>query len=337
MRQDFDSLLVYHMRIVTIALLFFTLLAGNTYAQQDSTAQQGNDTSISGSNANRLPFLDSVALAMQQRDQFVSDSLASVYIRPGNPLRRNLLVDTLLKTNLYKGSNNFLDIPHESKNLLKEGHSRKTRDQWVIVTIIGLLLYTGLLNRIMSKDVESVWQSFYSKRVLSQVGKEDSIINGWTFIALFLLFGLIFGLFLYQLAQYKGVYYSINGVRLFVSFSLIILIALAVKFLIVKFLGFVFNINKLVTEYLSTLYLTYFNIGFVFLPVTVCFCLLTAELINYILWIALVLAVVIFVWQYLRSSVNIVSGILFHKFYLIVYLCALEICPVLILIKALNI
>ena len=189
----------------------------------------------------------------------------------------------------------------------------------------------------MSKDVESVWQSFYSKRVLSQVGKEDSIINTWTFIGLFLLFGLTLGLFLYQLAQYKNIYYSINGVRLFVSFSLIILIALAIKFLIVKFLGFVFNINKLVSEYLSVLYLSYFNIGFVFLPVTVCFCLLASELISYILWIALVLAIVIFIWQYLRSSVNIVSNILFHKFYLVVYLCALEICPILILIKALNI
>ncbi|HEY9002306.1 MAG TPA: DUF4271 domain-containing protein [Mucilaginibacter sp.] len=325
------------MRIVVIVLLIFTFLAGNAHAQQDASAPQGYDTSISGNNANRLPFLDSVALAMQQREQFVADSLATIYVRPGNPLRRNLLVDTLLKMNLYKGSNNFLDIPHESKNLLKEGHSRKTRDQWVIATIIGLLLYTGLLNRIMSKDVESVWQSFYSKRVLSQAGKEDSIINAWTFIALFLLFGLIFGLFLYQLAQYKGVYYSINGVRLFVSFSGIILAALAIKFLIVKFLGFVFNINKLVTEYLSTLYLTYFNIGFVFLPVTVCFCLLAAELISYILWIALVLAIVIFIWQYLRSSVEMVSNILFHKFYLIVYLCALEICPILILIKALNI
>src|ERR1700759_1531739 len=108
------------MRIITIALLLFTFLAGNARAQQDASAQQGDDTSISGNNPNRLPFLDSVALAMQQRDQFVADSLATIYVRPGNPLRRNLLVDTLLKMNLYKGSNNFLDIPHESKNLLKE-------------------------------------------------------------------------------------------------------------------------------------------------------------------------------------------------------------------------
>ena len=42
-----------------------------------------------------------------------------------------------------------------SKSILKEGHSRHTRDQWVIVIIIGLLLYTAILNRVMSKDFES--------------------------------------------------------------------------------------------------------------------------------------------------------------------------------------
>jgi hypothetical protein len=325
------------MRLIALVILFFTLLAGNTYAQQDSSALKNGDTALLNSHqGGHLPFLDSVAQAIQLRQDFVSDSLATMYIRPADPLRHNQLVDSLFKKYLYTG-HNFLDIPRASKSLLKEGHSRQTRDQWVIVTIIGLLLYTALLNRVMSKDFESVWQSFYSKRMLSQVSKEDSIINTWTFIGLFLLFGLTFGLFLYQLAQYYQVYYSINGVRLFVSLSLIILILFAIKFLVVKFLGFVFNINKLVSEYLSVLYLTYFNIAFVFLPVTVCFCLLTTQLIPYILGIALVLIVIIFTWQYLRSSVNIISNILFHKFYLFVYLCALEICPILILIKALNI
>lgn len=321
---------VYPMRFIAITFLFFTLLAGKTYAQDNDTS------SAQSSQAARLPFLDSVAQAIQQRQQFVSDSIASVYIRPADPLRHNKLIDSLFKKYLYQG-NNFLDIPASSKSLLREGHSRQTRDQWVIAVIIGLLLYTAILNRIMSKDFESVWQSFYSKRMLSQVSKEDSIINSWTFICLFLLFGLTFGLFLYLLAQYYHVYYSISGVRLFTSLSLIILILFAIKFLVVKFLGFVFNINKLASEYLSVLYLTYFNIAFVFLPVALCFSLLTNQLIPYILAIALILIIVIFVWQYIRSSVNIISNILFHKFYLFVYLCALEICPILILIKALNI
>ncbi|MDB5136208.1 MAG: hypothetical protein JWP37_2811 [Mucilaginibacter sp.] len=324
------------MRFIVLSFLFFILLAGKSYAQ-DLSGLKDSDTSIMRSAKNgHLPLLDSVAQAIQVRDEFVSDSIATMYIRQADPARHNQLVDSLFKKYLYKGYG-FLDIPSTSKSLLREGRGRQTRDQWVVVIIIGLLLYTAVLNRIMSKDFESVWQSFYSKRMLTQVSKEDGLISSWTFVALFLLFGLTFGLFLYQLAAYYHVFYSISGFQLFIWLSFIIIALFAVKFLILKFIGFVFNINKLVSEYLSVLYLTYFNIAFVFLPVAVCFSLLTNQLIPYILAIALILIIIIFIWQYLRSSVNIISNILFHKFYLFVYLCALEICPILILIKALNI
>jgi hypothetical protein len=323
------------MRVIAFSVLFFMIISLKTYARQDTATIKSNDTTISGQQK-RLPFLDSVALAMQLQQQQAQDSLTSVYIRPADSLREDQLVDSLLKHDLYTGTN-YLDIHTKSASRLKEGSSRPSRDRWVLVIIIGLLLYTAALNRLMSKDVESVWSSFYSKRVLSQVSKEDTMIGSWTFIGLFLLFGLTFGLFLYQFSAYQHVYYTISGFPLFISLTFIILVLFAVKFLIVKFLGFVFNIKKVVTEYLSVSYLTYFNIAFVFLPVAVCFSLLADGFIPYVLWLAYGVIAAIFVWQYLRGSVEIISNILFHKFYLIVYLCALEICPVLILIKALKI
>ena len=313
------------------------LLANQCFAQQDTLSPQKNDSSTLKSARYRpIPLLDSVAIATAARDQFIADSIATFYIKPGDPLRRNLLTDTLLKMYLYKG-HGFWDMPLTSKSYLREGKSRQTRDQWIIVIIIGLLIYTAVLHRLMHKDFESVWLSFYNKRMLTQVSKEDNLISFWTFVGLFLLFGLTFGLFLYQLAAYYHVFYRIGGLQLFAFLSFTIIILFAAKFLLLKFIGYVFDINKLVSEYLSVLYLTYFNIAFVFLPVVVCFCLVSAAVIPFILAAALVLIVIIFIWQYIRSSVNIISNILFHKFYLFVYLCALEICPILILIKALNI
>ncbi|MBS1527784.1 MAG: DUF4271 domain-containing protein [Bacteroidetes bacterium] len=321
------------MRLAYTGFLLLMLLSVKVYAQQDTSALPLNDTV---GQAGQLPFLDSVAAAMQQRQQFVADSMAMRFIAPGDSLRHNNLVDTLLKKYLYHGRD-FLDIPAAHNSYLEEGKLRQTRDPWIIIIIAALLLYTAVMHNIMGKDFESIWQSFYSRRMLSQVSKEDGFISSWTFLALFLLFGFTFGLFLYQLAAYYHVYYSISGFQLFISLSLIILILFAVKFLIVRLLGFVFNIGKLVGEYLSVLFLTYINISFVFLPVALCFSLLSSRYIPYVLTAALIMAVIIFIWQYLRSSVNIISNILFYKFYLIVYLCALEICPVLILIKALKI
>jgi hypothetical protein len=323
------------MRFIVLCFFFIVSCCMAAYAQEDSTVHPAPRI-ITPAQPGSMQVLDSVILATAARKKFVEDSLAFQYIKyPDSTLSREV-TQKYLNDHLYQGKG-FLDIPFKSKSTLRNGHTRQTRDQWIIIIIISLVLYAALLNIIFNKNIKNVFLSFYSKRALTQAGKDDAQINFWAFIGLFLLFGLTFGLFLYQLASYKSIYYSVSGFRLFTSFVLVILLLFAMKFLVLKFVGFIFDIQKLVTEYVSILYLTYFNIAFVFLPVTVCFSLLAAQFIPILLAIAIVLIVIIFTWLYLRSSVNIISNFRFHKFYLFIYLCALEICPILILIKALNI
>ena len=328
------------MRFIALCLLFIVAGSFVGYAQQDTTVVHQPVTTryqtITPAQPGSMQVLDSVILATANRKKFVEDSLAFQYIKYPDSTINPEYARQFIRDNIYHG-NQFLDIPFKSKSALGDGHSRHTRDQWIITLIIGLLIYTALLNIILNKDIKSVFLSFYSKRAIVQAGKDDVQINFWAFVGLFLLFGLTFGLFLYQLASYKNIYYSVSGFRLFSSLVLIVLLLFAGKFLVLKSIGFVFDIQKLVTEYVSVLYLTYFNIAFVFLPVTICFSLLAAPFIPLLLAIAIILIAIILVWLYLRSSVNIISNFRFHKFYLFIYLCALEICPILILIKALNI
>ncbi len=323
------------MRFIVICFLFIVTGSLAGYAQEDTTVRQVPRI-ITPAQPGSMQVLDSVILATAARKKFIKDSLAFQYIKYPDSTANRAVAQKYLQDHLYHG-NGFLDIPFKSKSTLRNGHSRQTRDRWIIIIIIGLVLYAALLNIIFNKNIKNVFLSFYSKRALVQAGKDEAHINFWAFIGLFLLFGLTFGLFLYQLASYKSIYYSVSGFRLFTSFVLVILLLFAIKFLVLKFVGFIFDIQKLVTEYVSVLYLTYFNIAFVFLPVTVCFSLLAAQFIPILLTIAIVLIIIIFTWLYLRSSVNIISNFRFHKFYLFIYLCALEICPILILIKALNI
>ncbi|HEY9196712.1 MAG TPA: DUF4271 domain-containing protein [Mucilaginibacter sp.] len=306
------------------------------FAQQDTTAATKARPEYRRTNAGGNSLLDSVANAMQVRKLFVADSMAMRYIRMPDSTTRSRYADSLLASVMYKGYG-FLDLHLKTKSKVKDGRARPMRDPWVIVTIIGLSLYTAILNITLNNDVRFVLQSFYSKRVITQAGKEEGLVSTWAFLGLFLLFCLTFALFLYQLASYKGVYYSVSGSRLFVWLTIIVIGLFFLKFVVLKFLGFVFDINKLVTEYLNILHLSYFNIAFVFLPVVICFSLLANQYIHALLTLTLIIVVIIFVWQYLRSSVNIISTFRFHKFYLFTYLCALEICPILILIKALNI
>ncbi|WP_184547981.1 DUF4271 domain-containing protein [Mucilaginibacter sp. FT3.2] len=324
------------MRFFTCCFLLILWSISAAYAWQDTVKTSAKAPVYRRIATGGNSLLDSVANAMQARKLFVADSIAMRYIRIPDANTSSEFTDSLLAHTLYKGYG-FLDINLKTKGKVKDGISRPSRDPWVVMIIIALLLYTAMLNIAMNSDVSFVLQSFYSKRVLSQAGKEEAMVSPWAFFGLFLLFCSTFSLFLYQLAGYKGVYYTVSGSRLFVLLTIGVITLFALKFIVLKLLGFIFDINKLVSEYLNILHLTYFNIAFVFLPVIICFSLLGTQYIHVLLTLTLIIIIIIFIWQYIRSSVNIISTFRFHKFYLFTYLCALEICPILILIKALNI
>jgi hypothetical protein len=323
------------MRLIALSFLMMLCVVFAAFGQQDTSAvRKAPSYRHIGTSGNSL--LDSVANAMQARKLFVADSIAMRFIQIPDSSTTSEFTDSLLARTQYKGYG-FLDIHLKTKGKVRDGLGRPQRDPWVVAVIICLLLYTAMLNITLHSDVSFVWHSFYSKRVLSQAGKEEGVVSLWAFLGLFLLFCLTFSLFLYQLAAYKGVYYVVSGSRLFVLLTIGVIALFALKFVVLKLLGFVFDINKLVNEYLNILHLTYFNIAFVFLPVVICFSLLGTQYIHVLLTLTIIIVIVIFLWQYLRSSVSIISTFRFHKFYLFTYLCALEICPILILIKALNI
>ena len=280
------------------------------------------------------PFLpDSVVNANRQK--FVSDSLSMGYLIPDSSKMKNAALDSILKI----GENTLLFTQSAaSKKIVsgKIGAVRASRGSWVIILLIGLVIYTGLLNLFFGSDLKSMLQSFYSKRSISQTDKETGLINSRAFAGLFLLFCLTLGLILYQLAGYYKKTYPLSGFDLFLSFAGVVGILVAVKIILLKIIGFIFDIAGVVSEYLAVLNLTYFGLSFVLLAASICFSLLAKQFIPQLLVVSLGLTVIILLWQYLRSSLNIISDFRFHKFYLFIYLCALEICPVLILIKALN-
>jgi len=323
------------MRLTICCFLITCCLCFAVCAQPDSAAKHDTTGSFARRQQARVNA-DSVAavVAKQNRDQITADSLGMVLFKPDS-LRENKFL-TILHTNPFAIVNSFSNISAASGQTLVTGNVRHYRNPWLIITVIGLLIYTAFLNLLLGKDINLVFRSFYNKHVASQMDKEGGVINARAFIGLFVLFSFTFGLFLYQLTVFYGVSYSLEGFRLFIFLSVLTALLFALKFLVLKFIGFVFDVSKVVSEYIAILNLTYFNIAFVLLAVGVCFSLISNIYIQGLLFFTEGIIVIIFAWQYLRNSVNIISNIRFHKFYLFIYLCALEICPILILIKALN-
>jgi predicted membrane channel-forming protein YqfA (hemolysin III family) len=144
------------------------------------------------------------------------------------------------------------------------------------------------------------------------------------------------GMYLYLSGKYLQLSYPVDGFELFLLLSSLVIVLFTLKIIALRLLGFLFDIRHYVREYVAILYLSYLNIALIFLPLLIAFSLTPNEYAGIYGYIAIFILVLIFALQFFRAGANILSNYRFPKVYLIIYLCALEFCPLIILFKALR-
>ncbi len=279
--------------------------------------------------------------AMLARQKFVVDSvMRHTWLIPDSLLNRYIIIDSILKANVrvLKKNEPWYELHGMGKaeSFYKIGRPVPKGESWVLGFMLFLLLLFGVLRISFHKQLGDIIQAFYSNRVLNNLYKEDNLFTSWPFLFLFIQFGFTLGMFLYLISQYYQTSYGAGGVQFFVTISVMIVILYALKIFVLRGLGRLFNIQKLVHEYITVLYLSYFNISLIFIPLVVAFALAPLRYGMYFISIAAMLLTVIFLFQFIRAGYNILSNNRFSKVYLFLYFCALEICPILIVIKAIG-
>ncbi|MFD1629500.1 DUF4271 domain-containing protein [Pseudopedobacter beijingensis] len=314
-------------------IFLFLVLVPSTQAQVDSARAETSDTLVKTKKVYRVK-VDSAALAQAQH---MRDSLRWAFLRP-DPHRENLFVKEMLEKNIIEDVS-FLSLGQQSivkKGNLDEGKPIKKYPAWEILILIFLIVCFGVLRFVFGKNMAMVFQAFYDDRILSQLNKEENIFSSWYFLFSYVLYSLFIGLFLYILFNRFGFLPTVEGFNLFVLASFSFAIALGVKIVGLRFLGFFFNVQRVTREYINCIYLSFFNVSLLFIPLIICLTL-TSNSNYWVLWGGILFVALGFGLQLLRVVVHIMSSYKLSKFYLFLYLCAFELCPIIILIKALNI
>ena len=268
----------------------------------------------------------------------VSDSLAVMYIKYPDPNRKNRFIDSLMK--LYQVKN--LDFIAWAKQFGRpinhdgEGKLRKHGQSWVLVVILCLVLGFAVLRIAYRNDINMLMNAFFDHRFLAQQTSAGGFFTSWPFMLLFVLFGFTIGMYLYLIGSYLQLSYAFSGVQWYVILSLLIMGLLILKVYVLRFLGFVLMVQKAVRVYTSILFLSYFHAALLFLPLIVAFSLSSSAYAVLFIYAGMAIALFITVFQAIRGAIHVLSHYPFSKLYLFIYFCALEICPMLVLIKVLR-
>lgn len=316
--------------------IYILLILCCFYSAQAISIPQDTVLNDSGVNFERRKtiIIDS---AKQARLTFLRDSATYAYLKP-DPNRANQFTDSLLKTVLV--IDRFLLTPAKYIKIKSNNYGFGeiiTKDPiWFLLTSITLLIFFGIIKILFKKEVDLIFRAYFDNRTLNQINKEENVFVSWQFLFLYLTFTLTVGLFVCLIFYKTSASGSTARFPIFLLVSLFAFVFFGLKIMILRLLGLIFKVQKMIRDYTNMIYLTYFNLLFVLLPLTFFLSLINLQEQSYVFWSILILFSIIIIIQYLRITFNILLNYRVSKFYLIIYLCTLEICPILIFAKTIN-
>lgn len=234
----------------------------------------------------------------------------------------------ILYTNIYKG------------HLLHPSHSqpqdRNTMSPiWFFPIVLIALSVFAALRIFYNKYFHQMLIAFYNNNLTNQIVRDENILVQRASVYLSLVFNLIAALFLYFISIYFG--WELGGIGTgfsrFLFFAIGVSFVYTLKFLVLKISGWLFNLDREMATYIFNTFLINNILGIVLLPFV---CLMAYNQLFSTYWLisfSLVLAALAFAYRLLRGILIGFNASSFSPLYLFLYLCALEIAPLMILIR----
>jgi len=205
-------------------------------------------------------------------------------------------------------------------------------NDWVTIVLVSILLLIAFSKKYYAEDFLDFSRIYTSNKYFTSHKRTLSVLNLFSFL-LFLGQGLIIALAIYYFVKITGfVNFSQKDYRLYIQIFLVYNVLIAVKYLIEKIIGEVFEINKLLDNYIFYK-ITYKNfLSLIVLPllITVIYGWPNSKILIFSFFIIWILANLIVLIKYYSNNQKLVLG---NWFYFILYLCTLEIAPYFILYK----
>ncbi len=202
---------------------------------------------------------------------------------------------------------------------------------WMLGIIILAFVLFGWINVRFSRFVSSIIGASYNYFVARRLQEEGNVVRSKVFFVMNILFFINAALIITQWFEFNQ--YEIlgqKGIVLFLMFLTTIAVVYSLKSLFLLLLDFMFLTKGAFMSYNSTVFIYYKIAGFILLPIIAFVPFVSTNLSFWLFVIALFMFGVLYLMRLLRGiQIGIKNRL--SILYLILYLCALEILPMLIL------
>lgn len=206
---------------------------------------------------------------------------------------------------------------------------------WIFSLLFTVFVVLVALRVLYGKRFRQEMDAFFTSRTISQLMREEHALSNRVSIWLTIVFLTLLSLFLYQSFTYYGYfgYDNFPGLIFFLRICGWVVVLFALKLLVVRILGALFKAETASSEYVFNIFLYHKALGLFLFPITIAVAFVHEVPVQYAIAAGWIIAGIVLFYRTLRVLLAGIQTAGISKYYLFLYLCTLEILPLIVLIK----
>lgn len=220
-------------------------------------------------------------------------------------------------------------------NLIVQERSVNDKDAR-FYTICVLLLLAGLIRQGFPKYFHDLmWLFFRASSFRQKQIREQLLQTPLPSLLMNIFFVFAAGVYIGFLLQYYG---SFDDARYWPSIFSCVLLVMALylgKFLVLRLVGWLFNISETMETYIFIVFLINKIIGLTLIPILIFLFFGQSGFLPFLLNLSYLIVGFLFVYRFVLSYRAIIRDVKVSRLHFFLYLCAFEIAPILVIWKLL--
>lgn len=297
--------------------------------KQSTSDYVGREVEYSKTDTSFLSDSDT-GTALPQRVNDTVIQAAADSLQPAAIIINEWLTDTSFRALLRLSSMKSNQAPTDRKEGLVHTFSYP---DGLFYGLLFLLLLFGITRTFFPVYVQNIF-SLSFQPVFRQVQTKE-LLTGQSISAV--LLNLLFILTGGMLAAILAMYYqklTLPFLQLFFAASALLFCIYSVKYLFLRFMGWVFNAGEAAAEYSFIVFLINKVMGIVLLPFLLILAYANASWIPVIITAVFCVAGIFFGMRYLVLLTRVRRSLPVNAFHFLIYICAVEVLPLLVIYKA---
>ncbi len=237
-------------------------------------------------------------------------------------------INVVLRNNPYF---NFFKKPRYEINIKRNNAGK----DGLFYLLTGVVFYFALIRLLFSKYMNNLFAVFFRVSLKQKQIREQLIQSPLPSLLLNIFFVISGGIYIAFLLRYYNFHRTDNLWYLILNSTIGLSIIYLAKYFTLKLTGWIFNIKEAADTYAFVVFLVNKLLGILLIPFLILMAFSSASLISVLVTLSFTVVAIFFAYRYIISYAPVRKEIKVSQFHFLLYLCAFEIIPLLLIYKVL--